>query len=246
MTATRWSLPAPPLRTSVLVTAVVGVAAVEAVALAATAPLGLGSVYAIKAGAVFAGVMTAALAFMRRDHPFPGFGAANRVTTGRAACVALIAACIGEAHGAALAVAVAATAGVATASDGLDGWLARRSGQASAFGARFDMEVDALLIMALSALAWRWDKAGAWVLWCGLMRYAFVAAGLALPWVERPLPPSFRRKAICVVQIVGLIAVVTPFLHRPLTTLIAATTLVVLAYSFLADVAWLWRHERPA
>ena len=31
------------------------------------------------------------------------------------------------------------------------------------FGARFDMEIDALLILALSILAWRHGKAGAWV-----------------------------------------------------------------------------------
>ena len=34
--------------------------------------------------------------------------------------------------------------------DGLDGWAARRQGLVSAFGARFDMEVDALLILALA------------------------------------------------------------------------------------------------
>jgi multidrug efflux pump subunit AcrA (membrane-fusion protein) len=37
--------------------------------------------------------------------------------------------------------------------DGVDGWLARRHEIASRFGARFDMEVDALLILALSVLA---------------------------------------------------------------------------------------------
>ena len=42
-----------------------------------------------------------------------------------------------------------------TALDGVDGWLARRSGIASAFGARFDMEIDALLILVLAVLAWR-------------------------------------------------------------------------------------------
>ena len=61
--------------------------------------------------------------------------------------------------------------------DGVDGWLARRHRIASAFGARFDMEIDALLILALSVLAWRHEKAGAWVVASGLLRYAFVAAG---------------------------------------------------------------------
>ena len=50
----------------------------------------------------------------------------------------------------------------------------------SAFGARFDMEVDALLIQVLAVLAWQWDKAGPWVLMSGLLRYVFVAAGWVL------------------------------------------------------------------
>ena len=65
------------------------------------------------------------------------------------------------------------------------------------------METDALLVMALSVLAWQYGKAGAWVLLCGLLRYLFVAGGWLWPWLRRPLPPSIRRQTICVVQVVG-------------------------------------------
>ena len=41
-------------------------------------------------------------------------------------------------------------AAVALALDAADGWMARRTGTASALGARFDGEVDAFLILALS------------------------------------------------------------------------------------------------
>ena len=68
--------------------------------------------------------------------------------------------------------------------NGADGWVARRTRTASAFGARFDMETDALLILVLSALVWRMEKAGAWVIASGLMRYAFVAAAIAWPWMR--------------------------------------------------------------
>ena len=37
----------------------------------------------------------------------------------------------------------------------------------------------------------------------GLMRYAFVAAGWRWPALARPLPPSLRRKAVCVLQVGG-------------------------------------------
>jgi len=161
------------------------------------------------------------------------------VTSLRLALVALIAVALVEPHTAALAWGVTAIAMVVTALDGVDGWLARRSGLESAFGARFDMETDALLILVLAALAWRWDRAGAWVLACGLMRYAFVAASWVWPWMARPLPPSWRRKAVCVVQILGLAVIVAPVVRLPLSEWLAAGTLAMLTWSFAVDVVWL-------
>jgi len=114
----------------------------------------------------------------------------------------------------------------------------------SAFGARFDMETDAALLLVLGALAWQLDRAGAWVLASGLMRYAFVAAGVGLAWLRRPLPPSFRRKLVCAVQTGVLVAVLAPVLAPPVTSVLAALALAALCYSFAADVIWLRRHSR--
>ena len=94
--------------------------------------------------------------------------------------------------------------------DGVDGALARGRGEASEFGARFDMETDALLILVLAALVWQHDKAGAWILLAGLLRYLFVAASYVLPWLGAALPPSRRRQTVCVVQIVSLIGALAP------------------------------------
>jgi phosphatidylglycerophosphate synthase len=127
--------------------------------------------------------------------------------------------------------------------DGVDGQLARRRGEASEFGARFDMETDALLVLALAALAWRWDRAGAWVLLSGLLRYAFVVAGLLAPWLRRPLAPSRRRQAICVVQIIVLLAVISPLLPPVATAPLALAGLLALATSFAIDLLWLARHR---
>jgi phosphatidylglycerophosphate synthase len=183
--------------------------------------------------------MSVAASQLGAHHPYPRFGPANIVTSLRLALVALVAAALGEAHSAALAWTVTAVTLLVSGLDGVDGWLARRSAMISAFGARFDMETDALLIMALSAIAWRWDRAGMWVLACGLMRYAFVAAAWPWPWMARPLPPSFRRKVVCVVQIVGLAVIVAPIVTSPLSAWLAAITLLVLSWSFAVDVAWL-------
>ena len=124
----------------------------------------------------------------------------------RALLVALVAGFIGEPSLPASRPALASMRPcVATLLDGVDGWLARRTGMASAFGARFDMEIDALLIQVLADPGVAVRQGRPWVLLSGLLRYIFVAAGWVLPWMRAPLFPSRRRKAICVVQIAGLI-----------------------------------------
>jgi phosphatidylglycerophosphate synthase len=107
------------------------------------------------------------------------------------------------------------------------------------------MEIDALLILALSVLAWRYHKAGAWVVLSGVLRYAFVAAGAAAPWLRDALPPSRRRQTICVIQIAALTLVMLPAVPPPLSACLAAAALATLAASFLIDTVWLWRR-RPA
>ena len=179
----------------------------------------------------------------------PTLGLANAVTTVRAALAALVAVAIVRAPAPSLAWFVVGVAVATTVLDGVDGWAARRFGEASAFGARFDMEVDAALIMALSVLAWTWDKAGAWVLLSGLLRYGFVAAGRIWPWMARPLEPKRRRQTVCVIQIVALIASVSPVVTPPASAAVAAAALAVLVWSFAVDTRWLAARrgpERPA
>ena len=176
----------------------------------------------------------------------PRFGIANSVTAVRAVLASLVAAAIAAAPATPIAWYVVAAAIAATVLDGVDGWAALRFGESSAFGARFDMEVDAFLIMALSVLAWRFGKAGAWVLASGLLRYVFVAAGWTWAWMERPLLPSRRRQTVCVIQIVSLIVVVSPIVAPPLSTIAAAVALAVLVWSFAIDTAWLYGRKKMA
>ena len=170
------------------------------------------------------------------------FGAANGVTLVRGALTLLLAALIGARDGEALGWTVVAVAVIAAALDGVDGWLARRRNEATAFGARFDMETDALLILVLAAFVWQLDKAGVWILAAGLLRYAFVLASYALPWMERALPPSRRRQAVCVLQIVSLIGALVPGVPPPWSSAVALAGLVLLVWSFAVDVVWLARR----
>lgn len=206
--------------------------------------LALGDDFVVRASAIgLGGVLIIVALAARHLGPAP-FGLANGVTLGRAMLVALLVALLGEPATSPIAWFAVALAVVAVMLDGVDGKLARSRGEATAFGARFDMETDALLIMVLALLVWQHGKAGAWIVLAGLLRYLFVAASYAAPWLGAALPPSRRRQAVCVVQIASLIGALAPFLPPPASALLALAGLVVLGWSFGIDVAWLGRHAR--
>jgi phosphatidylglycerophosphate synthase len=223
--------------------AVAGAALVALAACELAAVIGSDGQYVGAALLTFVVVAGVALQGVGRHHPFPRLGPANLVTGFRAVLTALLAGAlvaIPSERGAWLLVVLSVAA---VSLDGFDGYFARRSGMSSTFGARFDMEVDALLILVLSALVWRFGKAGAWVIASGLMRYAFVAAAWVWPWFDRALPPSRRRQTVCVIQIVGLICALGPPFAPPLSDVIAAISLAVLTWSFWVDVRWLWARR---
>jgi phosphatidylglycerophosphate synthase len=201
--------------------------------------------YPAKAVGAFGVVTFLALRHVSRLHPFDRYGSANQITTARAAIVALLVALIGERPAASIAVIVALGSIVATALDGVDGWAARRRGIASPFGARFDVETDAALIQVLAVLVWGFGKAGPWIIAAGLLRYVFVAAGWLMPWMRAPLPSSLRGRAICVIQIVALVVAMLPSVYPQVSSVIAASGLSALGYSFAVDTFWLWRHSAP-
>jgi len=208
--------------------------------LARTLVLGDAVVWRAAAGVLVGGGLL--LAMTSQHLRAPAFGVANGVTLARGAMTLLLAALIGARTGPVLGWAVVAVAVLAVALDGVDGWLARSRNEANAFGARFDMEVDALLILVLAALVWQFDKAGAWILAAGLLRYAFVLTSYRLPWMERELPPSRRRQAVCVLQIVSLIAALVPDVVSPWSDAAALAGLLLLVWSFAIDVVWLARR----
>jgi phosphatidylglycerophosphate synthase len=172
--------------------------------------------------------------------PGPGLGLANRVTLARAALsVPVLALSLHPSElgvGGAWWVIVLST--VVMVMDGFDGRIARRTGSQSSFGARFDMELDAALIMALALLVWRDGRVGGWVLLIGAMRYAFVIAGMLEPALTRELPPSLRRKVVCVVQGVVLLVALGPVIPAWLAVAATAAGLTALIYSFAVDVHW--------
>jgi phosphatidylglycerophosphate synthase len=189
------------------------------------------------------GLVAAFVVFdLDRHAPHQRFGAANSVTLARAALTALLWGVVGETmlgardldQGLRWLLAAAATGALVL--DGVDGWVARRRGMTSRFGADFDLEVDCLFMLALALLVYGTGQVGIWVLINGLMRYLFVAAGWLQPTLAAPLEPLRRRKVICVVQGAVLIATLAPILPPELAPPLCLAGLALLAYSFGADV----------
>ncbi|WP_105440084.1 CDP-alcohol phosphatidyltransferase family protein [Neorhizobium sp. T25_13] len=211
--------------------------------------LGIDTAAACCAFIIYAAISAVALGNLRA-HGHGRFGAANIVTTIRAALTSVLGGMVlaspqfgvGFDQGALWMLGFVVA--FALVLDGVDGFVARQAGTSSRFGARFDMEIDALLILFLSLAAVWLGKAGLWVLLIGLMRYAYVGAQAVFPALRGELRHSMRRKAICVVQGVALCLMLFPVVTSPVSTLLAAAALASLTYSFAVDVIFLVSASR--
>jgi phosphatidylglycerophosphate synthase len=211
---------------------------------------------AVGAGAALSGLLLFAALLMGVErglagyHPHPRLGIANRITLVRAGIACLIAtrAIDPDPLGAPERWLLAAIALAALLLDGADGWAARRERLASAFGARFDMEVDAFAILVLATTVAKAAAVPYWVLAIGAMRYLYVAAGWVVPLLQRPLPACWladqRRKTVAVIQSVALIIALAPATAPGWAASCCAVALGLLGFSFAADVALLLSPAR--
>ncbi len=230
-----------PVRLRLLAAGLVAIGLMFVAARVLGAVFGLSLLFPAVAALVLAAKLMLAVNAIDAGHPHARLGAANVVTLARAALVALLAALIREAPWESVAW-LAVTLGTTVALlDGVDGFLARRSDQASEFGARFDMETDAFFVLVLAALVWVHGKAEWWVLGAGALRYLFAVAGWVLPWMRASLSPTLRGKSMAVVQMVGLLVALGPIIPPPLSAWAAGLTLAGLLWSFGVDVGRLWR-----
>jgi phosphatidylglycerophosphate synthase len=130
--------------------------------------------------------------------------------------------------------------------DGVDGRVARARGEATAFGARFDVETDAAMLIVLSVAVAALGIAGWWVLAIGGMRYGYVALSLLVPALRMPLPYRYSGKVIAVIQAVALLTALAFGLTHgahwvPTAFLLAA--LALLCWSFARSVVWQLRQS---
>ncbi len=180
---------------------------------------------------------------MRRVHVGP-FGPADLVTLTRALVGVGVAVLVVRSFGHHVPTALLVTlAAVALVLDAVDGWVARRTGTVSLFGARFDMETDAALLLVLSTYVA--GDLGLWVLAIGLARYVFLAARLPLPWLRGQAPPRPWCKTVAALQGIVLVVAASGLLPDTVATALLLVALALLTESF-AHEAWdLWRARLP-
>ncbi len=170
-------------------------------------------------------------------------GAANAVTLGRAALTAGVTALVVQSwSGPVPRSLVVALASAALLTDLVDGRLARVRGEVTRFGAAFDMEIDAFLILVLSLYVV--PLVGPVALLIGFARYLLVVAGAIWPWLTAPTPPRVWAKVVAAVQGVVLTVVAADLLPRGIATLATWAALLLLAESFGHQVVVLWRLRR--
>ena len=219
--------------------AMVGVLATAVLLGVVSATAGLGAVgwaAGLVTGAAAAGLVVAAR--MRSDQPaiFP----ADWVTLARAVLVAGVAGLVADSFGRpAPPTALVTLSAVALVLDAVDGQVARRTGTATALGARIDGEVDAFLILLLSIYVAQ--DYGSWVLVIGAARYALLVAGWLIPWLAAPLPPRYWGKVVAAVAGIVLTVAASGLPARRAGMIAVAAALLLLAESFGRNVIWLYR-----
>jgi phosphatidylglycerophosphate synthase len=216
----------------------------------AAGALGLVLGWAVAAVGVFSYLLLAGL--VSRHHRGRRFGAANLITLVRGLGMSLIAGLAAQAwldrldtRGVAVIIGIGT---VCISLDGVDGKLARARGEATVFGARFDMEIDAATILVLSIAVSALGFIGWWVLAIGAIRYVYVAASWVVPAFKIPVQVRLSGRIIAVAQGVALLAClligVLGTAPAWLPSLLAAAAFTALTWSFARDIAWQVRTAR--
>jgi len=197
------------------------------------------------AGTTYALASAALLAAALSRSPRSQLGPADLVTLARSTLVGSVTALVASdlADRPADNVVLVSIATTALLLDAVDGRVARATATVSPLGARFDMEVDAILLAALSV--YLTPSLGPWVLAIGGMRYVFVAAGWVLPWLRGPLTPTRAGKMVAVIQGVILVTASSGVVDPQAATILAALALTLLTWSFGRDIGRLWRARMP-
>jgi phosphatidylglycerophosphate synthase len=167
--------------------------------------------------------------------PRGGFGAANLITALRLG----VTLAIGFGWGDVPSLSLAGIVLVLFVLDGVDGWLARRFGTASRFGACFDMETDALMVLVAALLLWQRRDLGGWILTAGLLRYVYVIALALVPARSGSMPRSRIARYSFTTLVLSLVLALA--LPKAAAIWAAAIGTAVVTASFARAFHWSYR-----
>lgn len=127
--------------------------------------------------------------------------------------------------------------------DAVDGWVARRTGTASARGALLDSGVDGTLVLVLSLAHLPQTP---WALVGGLLWPAFLLGQALRPAWRATLPPD-RWRRLAGGTLTGTLAVsAAPLWPVPAVQVAVALAVLWVVRSFAVDVRWLERRAAVA
>jgi phosphatidylglycerophosphate synthase len=130
--------------------------------------------------------------------------------------------------------------------DGVDGWIARRTGLSGEFGEFFDKETDAVFMLSLCLLLYRLPQGlDSWILLPGLLRYLFVL------FVKFAQPPELKEQRTAKAGWISIFMTLTLLFsfaaypgHLDYCRPLAGLMTLVLAYSFAESLYLMYRGSR--
>ena len=173
--------------------------------------------------------------------PNKGFGAGNVLTLMRATLALVLMA----KNDLSLAWTGAAIM-IALLSDGLDGWIARRSGMASPFGDIFDQESDALLFLSICLLLIAERQVGLWILLPASYRYLFILFCRSIKPTEKAIQGTWVTRAIGITSMMALAACLAPIVPDQGVYWTASAVTLLLSLSFLKSGYLIYRPSPEA
>ncbi len=127
-------------------------------------------------------------------------------------------------------------------SDGIDGYLARKYGQASELGAHLDVETDALQCMVLAGIHFIEQTVAAWVLLAGGLRYIYVWSVYAANLGQTEAPKQAYTRVIGILFISSLLG---PFVAPQwLAAPVLALGCSLVGGSFVSSFYARWRAKK--
>lgn len=129
---------------------------------------------------------------------------------------------------------------IAVLMDVFDGFIARQTNSESAFGALFDMEVDAFYVLAMGLYFWFTTDFGWWLLIPGAIRYVYEV--IRIIFVDDGFVPQRQALAVFLAGFNFVLLLIALILPSDLAMLVLLISLMVVCFSFSRSFFDMFRY----